>query len=32
VLKGQGDISGLQRLLAKAQASPDSAKYFVAEN
>ena len=31
VLKGRGDISGLQRLVAKAQASPDSAKYFVAE-
>ncbi|MSO85542.1 MAG: FAA hydrolase family protein [Rhodospirillales bacterium] len=31
VLKGQGDISGLQRLAAKAQASPDAAKYFIAE-
>lgn len=32
VLMGRGDISGLQRLIAKAEASPDSAKYFVAED
>jgi 2-keto-4-pentenoate hydratase/2-oxohepta-3-ene-1,7-dioic acid hydratase in catechol pathway len=32
VLKGQGDIAGVKRLLAKAEASSDAAKYFVAED
>jgi 2-keto-4-pentenoate hydratase/2-oxohepta-3-ene-1,7-dioic acid hydratase in catechol pathway len=32
VFKGQGDISGLRRLIDRAKASPNAAHYFVAED
>jgi 2-keto-4-pentenoate hydratase/2-oxohepta-3-ene-1,7-dioic acid hydratase in catechol pathway len=32
VFKGQGDIAGLNRLAAKAKASADASRYFIAED
>jgi 2-keto-4-pentenoate hydratase/2-oxohepta-3-ene-1,7-dioic acid hydratase in catechol pathway len=31
IFKGQGDVAGLNRLVDKAKASPQAARYFVAE-
>jgi len=31
IFKGQGDVAGLNRLIDKAKASPQAARYFVAE-
>jgi 2-keto-4-pentenoate hydratase/2-oxohepta-3-ene-1,7-dioic acid hydratase in catechol pathway len=32
VFKGQGDVAGLLRLVARAKASPNAERYFVAED